>query len=432
MVWNALRRLAPRQCTSVVASKRWLCAAASNDCEAQARQELGKRAHREVQIARRRRREADDELVLFQSASAAGFVCREEDSEDEGKRRRRVIDRFLTARAEEIMSAIAAKTPLHQVVDFTLEVAPSQKLPQPIAGDGLFIKDAARGEVPPGTLLAFYPGSVYLPHEVRWCGGDRALLDRAGQPTSSHVIGRVGGVLIDGLWSGFEVPVTEYDLSAEAFQEALEVRMEREGVTSDKVRDAAQADLQAFCEGLRSGARRTNAPVHAGMPERVRALNPLAVGEMINHPPNGSPANVMGWPVDLDLVGRGNEYIAPNTFALRPEGEQRPGAPSSYTVVMVAAQTLHPGDELYLDYGCELLEPDEIPVWFAPATLRGDANAEDPRVAPALAIRDELHAWRRDFENSRGRKPTRHDMFSDEVAAALFETFQKYRKLGDL
>merc|ERR1719362_2161480 len=133
------------------------------------------------------------------------------------------------------------------------------------------------GEVPPGTILAFYPGTVYLPHEVRWCGGDSALLDRAGQPTSSHVIGRVGGVLIDGLWSGFEVPSAEYDLSIEAFQQALEVRMEQEGVTSDNVRDAARADLQAFCEGLRSETRRTAAPLHAGLRERVRAFNPLAV-----------------------------------------------------------------------------------------------------------------------------------------------------------
>jgi len=93
---------------------------------------------------------------------------------------------------------------------------------------------------------------------------------------------------------------------------------------------------------------------------------------------------------------------------------------------------LKPGDELWLDYGCELLPVEDIPVWFTPAGLRGNADEVDAKVAPAAAIRDELHAWRDGFEAIHFRKPTRHDMLGDPVSAALFETFQKYRKLGDL
>merc|ERR1712178_339137 len=99
--------------------------------------------------------------------------------------------------------------------------APSRELPQPIAGDGVFVKEAANGEVPVGTLMAFYPGSVYMPHEVRWLGGYGPTLDRAGQHTSSHVIGRVGGVRIDGLWSGMEVKAGEYMLEGSALDDAV-------------------------------------------------------------------------------------------------------------------------------------------------------------------------------------------------------------------
>merc|ERR1712151_173059 len=158
---------------------------------------------------------------------------------------------------------------------------------------------------------------------------------------------------------------------------------------------------------------------------------------MINHPPDGRSANVLGWPVDLNLFGEGTErnlhaLAAPNTYALRPEGAAAPGAPCPYTVVMVTAQDLKPGDELYLDYGCELLPVEDIPVWFTPASLRGTFDEKDPRRAPAAAIQQELHAWRDSFEKANGRKPNRQDLLSDKVAAALFQTFQSYRKLGDL
>jgi len=174
------------------------------------------------------------------------------------------------------------------------------------------------------------------------------------------------------------------------------------------------------------------APNHGGNPERLRISNPLAVGEMINHPPAGKSANVVGWPVDLDLVRKDRQLHAPNTYALRPEGSQAPGAPCPFSVVLLASDTLRPGDELWLDYGCGLLEVEDIPVWFQPATLRGRVSEKDAQENPAFAIQDELHAWRDGFEKRFGRKPTRHDLVNDRVAAALFETFQKYRKLGDL
>jgi len=411
--------------------RRWFTASAEGLEDALERQELAKRAHKDIQIARRRRREADDEMVLCQSAAAAGFI------EAEGKdpeRRRRAIDQFYSERAETVMASIAAGR-MREVVPFSLEVAPSEDLPQPIAGDGVFVKDAEGGEIPAGTLLAFYPGSVYLPHEVRWLGGDGPMLERAGQHTSSHVIGRVGGILIDGLWSGIQVPASEFDLDEEALSAVVAKRIEMENVTSDSVKNAVRADVEAYCAGLRNRRRtrpKLDVPDHCGQPEKLRAQNPLAVGEMINHPPEGRPANVMGWPMDLDIFGKGYEHLAPNTYALRPEGMPGPGAPCPHTVIMVAAHTLRPGDELYLDYGCELLELEDIPVWFAPAALRGDAVEKDPAKNPAIAVRDELHAWRQQFEARHGRKPTRHDLASDKVAAALFESFQKYRKLGDL
>lgn len=406
--------------------------------EAAARAELGKRAHREVQVARRRRREADDEVVLLRSANAAGFF--ESDADEEEQRRRRTIDRYLSARADELMEAIVAGRPLVEVTDFRLEVAPSRDLPQPLAGDGVFVAEAHSGEIPAGTLLAFYPGSVYMPHEVRWLGGDGPMLERAGQPTSSHVIARVGGVMIDGLWSRIEIPRAEYDLDDGSLAAVVALRSAKENA-SEAGRKAAQEDMEAYRAGLqdarRSPAASAAAPAHGGVPGRVRGSNPLAVGEMINHPPEGRAANVLGWPVDLNLFDRGSQSdayacAAPNAYALRPEGAPVPGAPCPYTVVMVAAEPLRPGDELWMDYGCELLEVADIPVWFTPASLRGDSKETDARASPAKAIQDELIAWREGFERLHGRKPSRHDLLTDPVSAALFETFQGYRKLGDL
>jgi len=420
----------------------FFCSAAASSAEDDAaqRMELAKRAHKEVQVARRRRREADDETVLFKCANAAGYFSCEDDG-DELQRRRRTIDRFLSARAEELMDAIAAGRPLSEIMDFTVEVAPSRDLPQPIAGNGVFIKSAANGEVPAGSLVAFYPGSVYMPHEVRWLGGDGPMLERAGQPTSSHVIARVGGVMIDGLWSQIEVPASEFDIDDAELSEVVADRLRKEDVQSDAGRQAAREDMEAYRSGLRSDRRSchatVSAPDHGGVPQRIRSQNPLAVGEMINHPPDGRPANVLGWPIDLNLFDKGDNWaayarVSPNAYALRPQGAPGPGAPCPYTVVMVTAHALKPGEELYMDYGCELLELEDIPVWFSPASLRGDAKETDAREAPALAIRDELHAWRVSFEEVHGRRPSRHDLLSDPVSSALFETFQKYRKLGDL
>eukprot|EP00927_Polykrikos_kofoidii_P023331 TRINITY_DN21531_c0_g1_i1.p1 TRINITY_DN21531_c0_g1~~TRINITY_DN21531_c0_g1_i1.p1 ORF type:complete len:447 (+),score=68.95 TRINITY_DN21531_c0_g1_i1:80-1420(+) len=442
-----LVRLSGRQFwrTSYRTSCRW--ASSTTDAaekDALMRQELAKRAHREVQVSRRRRREAEDELVLYQSATAAGFSESASSSEeDEVHRKRRVITRFLTAQAENVMDAITSKKPLSSVVDFTLEVAPSIELPQPIAGQGVFIKDAVRDEVPPGTLLTFYPGTVYMPHEVRWLGGFGPTLKRAGQHTTTHVIGRVGGVRIDGLWSSLEVPAAEFTLDDAAIEAAVR-RLEAEYDTTldAEGRQQAYSDARAFCADLGGPERRGDAgvliPDHGGDVERLRGQNPLAVGEMVNHPPDGRSANVVGWPIDLNLFGSKGEdrsayaRAAPNTYALRSAGASAPGPPCPYTVAFVAATTLKPGDELYLDYGCELLPVEDIPVWFAPASLRGNRDEYDPATAPAAAIQAELQEWRATFEKQHHRRPTRHDMLGDPMSAALFETFQKYRKLGDL
>lgn len=394
------------------------------------RRELGERAHREVQIARRRRREAEDEAILFRSARAAGFG---EASSPSDADRRRAIDEYLTARAEEVMDAVVAQKAIDEVVGFSLELAPSKELPQPIAGDGVFVKDAEGGEVPAGTMLAFYPGSVYMPHEVRWFGGIGALLGRAGQDTSSHVIGRVGGVRIDGLWSGIEVPAAEYQLD----DDALDAIVERLEIPNEVGRAAARDDVRQFREELLSSRRPSGseaevlAPIHGGTPSHVRRLNPLAVGEMINHPPTDKTANVLGWPVDLNLSRDEYARVAPNSYALRPEGAPAPGAPCPFTVVMVAAKTLKPGDELWLDYGCELLPVEDIPVWFTPASLRKEL-LEGAGSSAAAEVLAELHAWRESFAAAHGRKATRHDLLADPAASALFHTFQKYRKLGDV
>jgi len=244
--------------------------------------------------------------------------------------------------------------------------------------------------------------------------------------------------MIDGLWSQIEVPSAEFDVSEDRLKDIVDARLEKEEATDNETaREAATTDMKTFRAGLVCDSRQKNAavayPDHQGDVARIRSQNPHAVGEMVNHPPEGRTANVMGWPVDLDF-SKGEAYMraAPNAYGLRPDGAASPGAPCPYTVVMVAAETLRPGDELWLDYGCELLEVDQIPIWFTPAALRGDANEKDPAANPALAIKDELQAWRTGFETRMGRKPNRQDMFADPVAAGLFETFQSYRKLGDL
>merc|ERR1740139_531282 len=130
------------------------------------------------------------------------------------------------------MDAVVAGKSIPELTGFTLEVKPSVDLAQPIAGDGVFLKDAPNGEIPAGTLLCFYPGSVYLAHEVRWLGGDGPMFERAGQHTQSHVIARVGGIMLDGLWSGVEVPAAEYDVTDEGLADIVAARIEKESVTS--------------------------------------------------------------------------------------------------------------------------------------------------------------------------------------------------------
>lgn len=56
------------------------------------------------------------------------------------------------------------------------------------------------------------------------------------------------------------------------------------------------------------------------------------------------------------------------------------------------------------------------------------SEAQEPLEQRLQRVQEELADWRKHFAEIHGYEPTRDDMFVDEKAAALFETFTRLRK----
>lgn len=164
--------------------------------------------------------------------------------------------------------------------------------------------------------------------------------------------------------------------------------------------------------------------------------NPLANGHFANHPPAGKPANAVGWPFDFPPT-LAPELCAflPNVFAVRRPSERPRLCP--HTICLVAAAEIGDGEEVFLDYGLEMAtdNPQGLPPWFAAARFRGDqvprpsSAATTDREAQLDAAKVALLEWTQRFERDAGRKPNRHELTADPVAAALFAEFARLRDL---
>ena len=382
---------------------------------------LQEQAHREVRIARRKQREVQDEINLYNSAVLAGSVPAS--NPDESGSRKFTITNWVNHQVESFMKDFAAGMETPSSAGHRLEVKPSLVCTEGM-GEGLFVTSASPGEkeVPRGSLVAFYPGALYMADEVRWAGSYSHLFDLVGLDDRSYLLGRAGGMILDGAsslqgreTSGFAVENDPNGLRPEAA---------RTGNTHKSM-------LQTLRERQDSHPSRESAPTE----------NPYAFGHKINHPPPGKSANVIGWPYDFELGFLTKEMLphVPNWHGLTLSGGSTGGyVLSKHAIVLLAAETLKDGDELYLDYGFELSQTHP-PEWFTPATLRaGDTEAaktvdwEEYKSDTEKRIEElqkMLMEWRTKFEETQGRKATREDIMNDNEARHLFSEFGRLRQL---
>ena len=245
-------------------------------------------------------------------------------------------------------------------------------------------------------------------HQMQHAGGLAGAMARAGGPSADYMIGRAGGLLLDGLGSHFSADETDANLHMALL-----------------VRDTGAPGTDAW-------------PLPPGLPV-AGAKNGWANGHFANHPPPGTPATVVAWPYDFppSLPPRLLPFL-PNCYAARRVGDEP--RISRHSLVLVAATTLRDGDECFLDYSLDHAASlaAERPPWLSEPPLRGDtlvafqdsdqagcASGQDQPPSPLETVKGALGEWRARFEEENGRTATRADLFGDPVAAALFEEFQR-------
>ena len=202
----------------------------------------------------------------------------------------------------------------------------------------------------------------------------RALCGYAGvaQATGSpdYLLGRAGGLLFDGLGSTFDSPAPGEKGHNPVLHEAL-IKRDAQAV------DVSPSNENSKEEGGGGEGSSSEGAAMVGdawpLPPGVLAGagNGWANGHFANHPPKGTPANVIGWPYDFppQLPAR-LRHLLPNCYAGRRADDvddvtlesTNGGASTSqqprarlcrHSIVLVAATHLRDGDECFLDYGFE-------------------------------------------------------------------------------
>jgi hypothetical protein len=109
----------------------------------------------------------------------------------------------------------------------------------------------------------------------------------------------------------------------------------------------------------------------------ARYRNPFAVGNYINHPPEGEVPNVIGYAYAFDWK-RFPEPLHPFVPHLYKETPKwyHDESVHARTVAMIATRTIHEGEEIYLDYRYNPAFP--YPPWYHPV----DEEAAKRRWAP--------------------------------------------------
>ena len=302
-------------------------------CKQQDPSNLQIAAHREVRVARRQHREAQDEINLYNSCIMEGTLPA---SNPEDKNlRKMVINNWVDHQVKSFMKDLSTGMQRPSIANHDLVVSQSATCPDGL-GEGLFV---ANGNIPRGSIVAFYPGATYTTDEVRWTGSYAKLFDLVELKDRSYLLGREGGTIIDGA-SALE------DSVSSGFVVENNVNGLRPEAATNDMHSSLLAAL--YKRGILNPKRKLNEP-----------RNPYALGHKINHPPRGKPANVVGWPYDFDIHFLTQEMIpyVPNWYGLTldkldPTSNYEEEDPeyilSTETIVFLAAAEIKDGDEISL------------------------------------------------------------------------------------
>ena len=300
-----------------------------------------------------------------------------------------VIHKKSSALHNSLFDGTSAASPV-----FTLAVLPTAD-----RGHGVFV--TSQGGVKAGTALCFYGGLLYSKQEVQWLGGHPIAFQQADPRHSSaspaaisHLIGCAGGDVIDGAPDlhllGVEVRSTNDDISLSTREQATPV-----GFMPDQTFECRDALLER-----ESTLQMNSMAIDADLWHEYLGDNRmLCMGSKINHPPQGSAVNVVGWPVVLGEEGdegdegdeEGNEGdegeegeegeekkkfatarmhgLFPTAHAVRSGTfDPRLVVCSKKTVVFIAAVDIGQDEELFLDYRLEASSAVP-PEWFISAEM---------------------------------------------------------------
>ena len=268
-------------------------------------------------------------------------------------------------------------------------------------GQGVFVGGSSvggggGGGVKRGQALCFYGGLIYTRDEVAWLGGspmcfqqsDPNFQEGVRAANLSYLLGASGGAVINGA-PGLGPLGIDVKLSGPEENISMSHRGKEDmpSIGWDPRQTFNCIDALKEREGDENAGLCVDA---AAWEARIRDDAFLSMGSKINHPPVGHDANVVGWPVTLDInadrgyatnseknddSGGGGSMFAPCVFGIRGSqlGHGRVVC-SNNSVLFVAVRDMEEGEELYLDY--KIVETaGGKPEWYSEAgALEYDAT----------------------------------------------------------
>ncbi len=165
----------------------------------------------------------------------------------------------------------------------------------------------AETPVLPGTLLGFYPG---------------VIMDKQDPipKTETDVKGHV--VRADGWWIDSETELPNVIGNGESLieiYEGLGAKMERTGNDSGRLKESIEPE----------------------------ALNPFALGHLINHPPPDTSENVLFVDFDIPYTWFPKAYMRHIPFL---DFRRHDNTKALKTVAFISNRMIEPGEELYVNY----------------------------------------------------------------------------------
>ena len=178
----------------------------------------------------------------------------------------------------------------------------------PESGYGVFVDN---GEILPGTVVAFYPGTVHFHRN----------LTKTVTEGNEYMISRYDDAVVDG---------RHWDRKQEV---------------------ATRKSLQYEHINLKSKAL-------------GKYRNPFGIGQYVNHPAPGIQPNLMSYSYDfpVEFPEELQEYI-PNDYFEAPTGLSRRAGTVMHAVILIATRKIDTGEELLLNYRFNPSNP--YPDWYA-------------------------------------------------------------------